>query len=63
MNLKQLLCRHSYADSNLISFPAGRDVILVNKCVKCGKIYSVRLKADTLDAIIEQDIKRKNGGK
>lgn len=55
--VKRLFCRHTYHDSRLVSYTADNgDVLLYNKCIKCGKPILIRLDGVSLDKMIEEDM-------
>lgn len=53
MNIKQLLCRHRYADKNLQTEIKNGICIFRNKCIKCGKEYTVEIPEKNLINYIE----------
>lgn len=48
MKLKQLLCRHRYADMNLNAEIKDGICVFTNKCVKCGKEYRAEIPEKNL---------------
>ena len=58
--IKQLFCRHIYADKNvdIVEINYYTDTIrLRNYCVKCGKPYEVRLSYSCVFGEVEAQIK------
>lgn len=56
--IRQRFCRHKYSDSTLISYTEHGSVWFLNRCIKCGKPYSVNLAKAVIDKIIERDMER-----
>ena len=58
LKLRQRFCRHSYSSSQMVTARAENgDILYMNRCTKCGKANVFRMKASTLDRIIEEDLK------
>lgn len=56
--LRQRFCRHSYADKNLNTTRYKDIIIFSNKCVKCGKVYSVWVSNRDIDSWVKSDMMR-----
>lgn len=48
MKLRQLLCRHRYADKNLKCEIKDGICVFANQCVKCGKEYRAEIPEKNL---------------
>lgn len=48
MKLRQLLCRHRFADINLKIEIKNGICMFTNKCVKCGKEYRAEIPEKNL---------------
>lgn len=58
LKIRQRFCRHSYRCSQLVTATAENgDILYLTRCIKCGKSNAFRMKASTLDRLIDEDIK------
>lgn len=48
MELRQLLCKHRFADINLKCETKDGICVFTNKCVKCGKEYRAEIPEKNL---------------
>lgn len=61
--IKQLFCRHRYADKNLdiVEINHYTDTVrLRNYCVKCGKPYEMRLSYSCIFEEVDAQIKARH---
>ena len=56
--IKRRFCKHMYADITLQVCDAGEAYLFTNRCVKCGKSYTVDIKKEVMYSIIEEDMRR-----
>lgn len=57
LKIRQRFCNHSYKASHFVTATAENgDILYMNRCTKCGKSNVFRMKASTLDRLIEKDI-------
>ena len=62
LKLKQMLCRHKYADVNMhiVEINHYTDTVrLCNYCVKCGKWYEVKFSYSCMFGEVDAEIKRR----
>ena len=62
LKLKQMLCRHNYADVNMhiVEINHYTDTVrLCNYCVKCGKWYEVKFSYSCMFGEVDAEIKRR----
>ena len=60
--IKQLFCRHRYADKNLgiVEINHYTDTVrLRNYCVKCGKPYEVKFSYSCMFGEVDAEIKKR----
>ena len=63
--IKQLFCRHRYADKNFDITEINRHtdtVRLKNYCVKCGKPYEVQFSYSCMFGEVDAEIKKRKEG-
>lgn len=61
--LKQIFCRHRYADRNkkIVLVDPGRDIVQVrNYCVKCGKSYDVKVSLSCMVSDTLKDLSKRS---
>ena len=64
--IKQMLCRHRYADKNMniVEINHYTDVVrLRNYCVRCGKPYEVKFSYTCMFGEVDAEIKRRLSNK
>lgn len=54
IKIRQKFCRHRYP-AEWIPITDNNDVVLLNKCIKCGKPVAYRMGGQTLEDLIDND--------
>ena len=60
--LRQRFCRHSYSAINLETTRYKHNIIFSNRCVKCGKVYSMWVSEWDIDIWLKSDLMRRMSG-